>query len=219
MLCCRSPCNNSVASAPIEAFHSSPARFPLLTPRRLSAWWCPPTRPLRVRAPLRWRSCARRRPTCWPASRRSPRSSPCRRDPAGCVLRMRVFVPVHLSVVRGNQGSVVPNAEFCILASIRRMLAYRLVEILADRGNCCGYLLILCPAPAAPQYAFNLFSHNSGMDVELGYNEEEMKLVRAARGHSAAAWLFSRCAAAALAWRALSAASEAALPVCPPCLP
>lgn len=28
------------------------------------------------------------------------------------------------------------------------------------------------------QYAFNLFSHNSGMDVELGYNEEEMKLVK-----------------------------------------
>ena len=32
-----------------------------------------------------------------------------------------------------------------------------------------------------PQYAFNLFSHNSGMDVELGYNEEEMKLVKETR--------------------------------------
>jgi aspartate-semialdehyde dehydrogenase len=28
------------------------------------------------------------------------------------------------------------------------------------------------------QYAFNLFSHNSGMDVEVGYNEEELKLVK-----------------------------------------
>jgi aspartate-semialdehyde dehydrogenase len=28
------------------------------------------------------------------------------------------------------------------------------------------------------QYAFNLFSHNSGMDVGLGYNEEELKLVK-----------------------------------------
>ncbi len=28
------------------------------------------------------------------------------------------------------------------------------------------------------QYAFNLFSHNSSMDVELGYNEEEMKMVK-----------------------------------------
>ena len=37
--------------------------------------------------------------------------------------------------------------------------------------------------PAAPstQYAFNLFSHNSAMDVELGYNEEEMKLVKETR--------------------------------------
>jgi aspartate-semialdehyde dehydrogenase len=36
-------------------------------------------------------------------------------------------------------------------------------------------------APAATrhaQYAFNLFSHNSGMDTALGYNEEEMKLVK-----------------------------------------
>eukprot|EP00955_Chlamydomonas_euryale_P067729 359927-Chlamydomonas_euryale.AAC.10 len=37
--------------------------------------------------------------------------------------------------------------------------------------------------PAQPkifpaQYAFNLFSHNSGMDVESGYNEEEMKMVK-----------------------------------------
>ncbi|WIA29095.1 hypothetical protein OEZ86_011606 [Tetradesmus obliquus] len=28
------------------------------------------------------------------------------------------------------------------------------------------------------QYAFNLFSHNSGMDVEVGYNEEELKMVK-----------------------------------------
>ncbi len=28
------------------------------------------------------------------------------------------------------------------------------------------------------QYAFNLFSHNSSMDVELGYNEEEIKMVK-----------------------------------------
>ncbi len=40
--------------------------------------------------------------------------------------------------------------------------------------------------PAQPkifplQYAFNLFSHNSGMDVELGYNEEELKLVKETR--------------------------------------
>jgi len=28
------------------------------------------------------------------------------------------------------------------------------------------------------QYAFNLFSHNSDVDVDLGYNEEEMKLVK-----------------------------------------
>lgn len=28
------------------------------------------------------------------------------------------------------------------------------------------------------QYAFNLFSHNSGMDTELGYNEEELKMVK-----------------------------------------
>eukprot|EP00878_Enallax_costatus_P001246 GHUV01001390.1.p1 GENE.GHUV01001390.1~~GHUV01001390.1.p1 ORF type:complete len:376 (+),score=125.77 GHUV01001390.1:66-1193(+) len=28
------------------------------------------------------------------------------------------------------------------------------------------------------QYAFNLFSHNSSMDPELGYNEEEMKMVK-----------------------------------------
>ena len=32
-----------------------------------------------------------------------------------------------------------------------------------------------------PQYAFNLFSHNSGMDEVLGYNEEEMKLVKETR--------------------------------------
>lgn len=28
------------------------------------------------------------------------------------------------------------------------------------------------------QYAFNLFSHNSSMDPELGYNEEEIKMVK-----------------------------------------
>jgi aspartate-semialdehyde dehydrogenase len=28
------------------------------------------------------------------------------------------------------------------------------------------------------QYAFNLFSHNSKMDPEIGYNEEEMKMVK-----------------------------------------
>ncbi len=32
------------------------------------------------------------------------------------------------------------------------------------------------PLPA--QYAFNLFSHNSKMDVASGYNEEEMKMVK-----------------------------------------
>jgi aspartate-semialdehyde dehydrogenase len=32
--------------------------------------------------------------------------------------------------------------------------------------------------PCCVQYAFNLFSHNSGMDAEIGYNEEEMKLVK-----------------------------------------
>ncbi|KAL6758885.1 aspartate semialdehyde dehydrogenase [Haematococcus lacustris] len=37
--------------------------------------------------------------------------------------------------------------------------------------------------PAQPkifpqQYAFNLFSHNSKMDVELGYNEEEVKMMK-----------------------------------------
>lgn len=42
---------------------------------------------------------------------------------------------------------------------------------------------VLDGKPAEPkifpvQYAFNLFSHNSGMDVEIGYNEEEMKLVK-----------------------------------------
>lgn len=31
------------------------------------------------------------------------------------------------------------------------------------------------------QYAFNLFSHNSGMDVATGYNEEEVKLVKETR--------------------------------------
>ena len=35
--------------------------------------------------------------------------------------------------------------------------------------------------PLCLQYAFNLFSHNSGMDVEIGYNEEEMKLVKETR--------------------------------------
>jgi len=28
------------------------------------------------------------------------------------------------------------------------------------------------------QYAFNLFSHNSSMDPEIGYNEEEIKMVK-----------------------------------------
>lgn len=42
---------------------------------------------------------------------------------------------------------------------------------------------VLDGKPAAPkifplQYAFNLFSHNSKMDVELGYNEEEIKMVK-----------------------------------------
>lgn len=42
---------------------------------------------------------------------------------------------------------------------------------------------VLAGRPAQPkifplQYAFNLFSHNSAMDVELGYNEEEMKLLK-----------------------------------------
>jgi aspartate-semialdehyde dehydrogenase len=40
--------------------------------------------------------------------------------------------------------------------------------------------------PAVPkifpvQYAFNLFSHNSGVDLESGYNEEELKLVKETR--------------------------------------
>ncbi len=33
----------------------------------------------------------------------------------------------------------------------------------------------------AAQYAFNLFSHNSKMDVEVGYNEEELKLMNETR--------------------------------------
>eukprot|EP00798_Chlamydomonas_sp_ICE-L_P020744 gene20744-27563_t len=42
---------------------------------------------------------------------------------------------------------------------------------------------VLQGKPAVPkifptQYAFNLFSHNSGMDEELGYNEEEIKMVK-----------------------------------------
>jgi aspartate-semialdehyde dehydrogenase len=42
---------------------------------------------------------------------------------------------------------------------------------------------VLDGKPAVPkifpaQYAFNLFSHNSGMDVESGYNEEELKVSR-----------------------------------------
>jgi aspartate-semialdehyde dehydrogenase len=42
---------------------------------------------------------------------------------------------------------------------------------------------VLDGKPAAPkifpnQYAFNLFSHNSPMDVASGYNEEEMKMVK-----------------------------------------
>jgi len=42
---------------------------------------------------------------------------------------------------------------------------------------------ILDGKPAAPkifpmQYAFNLFSHNSKMDPEIGYNEEEIKMVK-----------------------------------------
>ncbi|KAG2437349.1 hypothetical protein HXX76_006004 [Chlamydomonas incerta] len=45
---------------------------------------------------------------------------------------------------------------------------------------------VLDGKPAQPkifpqQYAFNLFSHNSSMDVALGYNEEEMKLVKETR--------------------------------------
>lgn len=36
---------------------------------------------------------------------------------------------------------------------------------------CWSNLLLL-------QYAFNLFSHNSSMDPELGYNEEEMKMIK-----------------------------------------
>ena len=31
------------------------------------------------------------------------------------------------------------------------------------------------------QYAFNIFSHNSGVDMETGYNEEEMKMVKETR--------------------------------------
>lgn len=42
---------------------------------------------------------------------------------------------------------------------------------------------VLQGKPAEPkifpyQYAFNLFSHNSKMDPEIGYNEEEMKMVK-----------------------------------------
>jgi aspartate-semialdehyde dehydrogenase len=45
---------------------------------------------------------------------------------------------------------------------------------------------VLDGKPAAPkifpvQYAFNLFSHNSGVDLETGYNEEELKLVKETR--------------------------------------
>lgn len=45
---------------------------------------------------------------------------------------------------------------------------------------------VLDGKPAQPkifpvQYAFNLFSHNSGVDVESGYNEEELKLVKETR--------------------------------------
>lgn len=45
---------------------------------------------------------------------------------------------------------------------------------------------VLDGKPANPQifpvqYAFNLFSHNSPMDVSSGYNEEEMKLVKETR--------------------------------------
>jgi hypothetical protein len=36
----------------------------------------------------------------------------------------------------------------------------------------------LPPRHPPAQYAFNLFSHNSKMDVELGYNEEEVKMVK-----------------------------------------
>ncbi len=35
-----------------------------------------------------------------------------------------------------------------------------------------------CYCLCCTQYAFNLFSHNSKMDVALGYNEEEMKMVK-----------------------------------------
>lgn len=36
-------------------------------------------------------------------------------------------------------------------------------------------LLPHVPLPP-PQYAFNIFSHNSSMDVATGYNEEEQKM-------------------------------------------
>jgi aspartate-semialdehyde dehydrogenase len=39
-------------------------------------------------------------------------------------------------------------------------------------------LIGACPWLLQSQYAFNLFSHNSGMDPDLGYNEEELKMVK-----------------------------------------
>lgn len=38
-----------------------------------------------------------------------------------------------------------------------------------------------CSLLLHPQYAFNLFSHNSPMDVDNGYNEEELKMVKETR--------------------------------------
>eukprot|EP00878_Enallax_costatus_P040475 GHUV01046738.1.p1 GENE.GHUV01046738.1~~GHUV01046738.1.p1 ORF type:complete len:213 (-),score=60.20 GHUV01046738.1:10-648(-) len=44
----------------------------------------------------------------------------------------------------------------------------------AGRATTCACPVYRCFL----QYAFNLFSHNSSMDPELGYNEEEMKMVK-----------------------------------------
>lgn len=44
-------------------------------------------------------------------------------------------------------------------------------NVLTDAVCCC----------CCHQYAFNLFSHNSNMDPEIGYNEEELKMVKEAK--------------------------------------
>jgi len=65
---------------------------------------------------------------------------------------------------------------------------------------------VLDGKPAKPeifpfQYAFNLFSHNSKMDAEIGYNEEEIKMVKETKkiwkvGGWKGGWASGRVAAA-----------------------